>query len=127
MMKRTILVLLALLLLCVLMLPFIVTHSQEIKIILVGWFAFIRRNFSQATIEPAAIVTGIVILVLLIAAIEVFARSLTKSQSRCWRFRWTLSIVAAPFLMFAVGYATIGLGAGSLDDQFTGAGWRGPV
>ena len=48
--------------------------------------------------------------------IEIFARSMLRSipreptlPPRRWRFRWTLSIVAALFLMFAVGYSTIGL------------------
>jgi hypothetical protein len=84
--------------------------------ILFGWFAFIRRNFPQATAEPAALATGALFLFLLIAVIEVFARSLLRSipqestaAPRRWRFRWTLSIVSALFLMFAVGYSTIGL------------------
>ena len=114
-MNRILLIVLILLALA-LLLPFFVIYSLEEKMILIGWIGFIRRNFTQAAIEPAGVATGVVLLVLLIAIIEVFARSVLRSIRRAenapprrWRFRWTLSIVAALFLMFAVGYSAIGL------------------
>jgi hypothetical protein len=114
-MKRTLLIVL-ILLICVLILPFFVIYSLEEKALFFGWIGFIRRNFPQATINPAGVATGVVFLLLLIAMIEIFARSIvrsipreTESPPRRWHLRWTLSIVAAIFLMFAVGYSSIGL------------------
>ncbi|MCC6125148.1 MAG: hypothetical protein IT426_09320 [Pirellulales bacterium] len=153
-MRPRLLFLLAVLLCLVQMLLLAYSAYLDEGAILVGWIGFIRRNFPQATIEPAGIATGAVFLLLLVALIEIFARSVafslpsssktagasgatgilpvppsgdeTKTAEtanisteahwrdasgtpRRWRFRWTLSIVAALFLMFAVGYSTIGL------------------
>jgi hypothetical protein len=114
-MKRTLRIVFGLLIF-VLVLPFMVRYSLEEKVILFGWIGFIRRNFPKAIIEPAGVATGVVFLILLVGFIEIFARSIlrsitsgTNAPPRRWRFRWTLSMVAALFLMFAVGYSTIGL------------------
>jgi hypothetical protein len=114
-MKRILLVVLIAFAL-LLILPFFVVYSHELGMLLFGWYGFIRRNFPQATVSPAGVATGAVFLLLLIGCIEIFARSLLRSIPRApdspprrWRLRWTLSIVAALFLMFAVGYSSIGL------------------
>jgi hypothetical protein len=99
-----------------LILPFFVVNSRELGMLLFGWYGFIRQNFPQAKVSPAGVATGAVFLLLLVGCIEIFARSLLRSIPRAaeatprrWRFRWTLSLITTLFLMFAVGYSSIGL------------------
>ena len=83
--------------------------------VMTGWIAFVRHTFPRATVNPPAVVSGVVIFVLFIAVVEGFGRwccrgvSRATGQRRRWHLRWTVSIVVTVFLMFAVGYCAIGL------------------
>ena len=90
--------------------------SEIGRILLFGWIAFLGRTIPRATVNISGVVSGAVMLVLLVALVHYFGRWLLRASSaepgavpRPWRFRWSLSIVGSVILMFAVGYASIGL------------------
>jgi len=72
-------------------------------------------HLPKATAHWPAILSGVTIFVLFTALVEALGRHWCRGSSvesgprRRWRSRWTASIVAGVFLMFAVGYCTIGL------------------
>lgn len=84
--------------------------------LLLGWVAFLRRTVPLVEINWAGVATGVVALGLLVGAIDRLGRWCFRAaegapgkQPRRWRFRWTLSMVLAIVMMFAVGYSTTGL------------------
>ena len=80
--------------------------------LLFGWINFLRRVVPQAEVNWPGILTGLVFVVLLVAVLHLFAGwcyRVGASPGRRWRFRWTLSMALALFLMFVAGYSTIGL------------------
>jgi prepilin-type processing-associated H-X9-DG protein len=90
--------------------------SEIGRILLFGWIAFLGRTIPRATVNISGVVSGAVTLVLLVGLIHYFGRWLLRASSaepgdvsRRWRFRWSLCIVGTVILMFAVGYASIGL------------------
>ena len=90
--------------------------SEEVRLLVFGWFAFLRRVLPQVTVNGSGVLTGLVMVVVLVGLIEGLARwgfrGSVEGQQRLprrWRVGWTLSILLTVVLMFAVGYATMGL------------------
>jgi hypothetical protein len=84
-----------------------------LRVLAVGWLAFLRHRAGLVEVNGVAIATGAVFIVLLFLALHAFARhcyrGTASSPGRRWRWRWTCSAVLALALMFTVGYTTIGL------------------
>ncbi|MGO8748073.1 MAG: hypothetical protein ACLQNE_19030 [Thermoguttaceae bacterium] len=88
--------------------------SEVAGTLLFGWIGFVRHTLPRVTVNPSAVVSGVTTFVLFTALVDGLARGCCRAQQpgaapRRWRFRWTVSIVVGVFLMFAVGYCTIGL------------------
>ena len=94
--------------------------SSELgRTLLFGWIGFIVQTFPRARVNPAGILSGLVVFLLLVAGVHWLARSFRRQSedgtpapglavSR-WRFRWSLSIVVAVVVMFAVGFSAVGI------------------
>ena len=80
-----------------------------------GWAHFVARNFQEASVHPASLISGAVFVGLLVAAIHgcgssycraVAAKSATAVR---WRFRGTLAVLGVVVVMFVAGLSAIGL------------------
>ncbi len=73
------------------------------------------HTLPRVTVNPPAVVSGVVVFTLFIAVVEGFARWWCRGayrasgERRQWHFRWTALIVVGVFPMFAIGYCAIGL------------------
>jgi len=80
-----------------------------------GWLDFLLRNVHRVSINPTAVISGIVFIAIAVAAIHGCGASLCRATSptsrsqRRWHFRWTLTVLAVVVLMFVVGLSTVGL------------------
>ncbi|MHB9005006.1 MAG: hypothetical protein ACYC6C_13290 [Coriobacteriia bacterium] len=86
----------------------------EIRVLLFGWFAFLRDNLSRVTVNPTTVATSLAFVVVLLALAQYVGGWWSKSRDsqaspRRWRFRSSLAVLAVVFLMFAVGLSTVGL------------------
>jgi hypothetical protein len=83
------------------------------RVLLFGWFSFLRRTVPQVEVNWIGVASGAVFVALLVVLVDRcgrwFCRGMPAEPVRRWRFRWTLSIVLTVLLMFVVAYATIGL------------------
>ena len=89
---------------------------EDVGLLLVGWLLFLRRTLPQATVNMAGVATGLVALALLVGVVHYFGRwwrgatpQAADAPPRQWPFRWSLAVLLALFVMFAAGFATIGL------------------
>lgn len=99
---------------------FVALLGQVGRKLLFGWLRFAGETFPQARANAGGVVSGVLVFVLLIAAVHGFARTFrrtpselpssdSQSTTKGWRFRWSLTVVAAVVVMFAAGFATVGL------------------
>jgi hypothetical protein len=91
-------------------------NLEEVFVLLCGWLLFLARNLPKVTVNPAAVATGIVVIALLVCVTHYVGRRWSGSglgdaaaPRRKWRFRWTLSLLIAVFVMFAAGFSAVGL------------------
>ena len=80
-----------------------------------GWVLFLLRTVPQVSVNPVAIISGTVFIVLLAVAIQgccssyCSAVSAKSAVSVRWRFRWSLVLVCVVVVMFVAALSTIGL------------------
>jgi hypothetical protein len=83
-----------------------------------GWWHFLQRNLPQMTCNRNLIVTGTICSVLLVVAgnllLGVLFRQVQQSvrpdqPARPWRWRWTVGLYAAVWLLFAIAIGTTGI------------------
>jgi hypothetical protein len=95
----------------ILMLGFLI----EFPLLGYGWMPFLARNLREVSVQPGSMITGVVFVALLIAAIHGCGSSHCRAVSaksavaRRWRFRWTLAVLGVVVVMFVAGLSTIGL------------------
>ncbi|HEX6986597.1 MAG TPA: DUF1559 domain-containing protein [Planctomycetaceae bacterium] len=84
--------------------------------VLFGWAGFLRRVVPQMTADRGSIAVAAVALLLFTVGIHVMARrgyrrfaSGRDDLPPKWRLKWTLSLVALTFVLFAAGVAITGL------------------
>ncbi len=93
----------------------ILSFLIELPLLAFGWIHFLVRNLGQVSVHPASVITSVVFIALLIAAIHGCGSSFCRAVSaksavtRRWRFGWTLAILAVVVVMFVAGLSTIGL------------------
>jgi hypothetical protein len=88
---------------------------EAIGLLLFGWIAFLWQNLPRVTVNPAGVITGLVVVALLTGLLDYLARwwcrvaaASPDAPPRRWRFRWSLSLVVTVCVMFAAGLSAIG-------------------
>lgn len=93
----------------------VLTFLIELPPLVFGWIYFIARNLRQVSVHPASVITGVVFVALLMAAIHGCSSSYCRAIStksaikRRWPIRRTLAILGIVVVMFVVCLSTIGL------------------
>ncbi len=80
--------------------------------LLFGWLAFVKDTAPRVTVNPAAVATFVVTLLLVTLGAHLFASWLRRSMrpgSRPWELGWTLAAVALFVLAFVAGIAAVGV------------------
>ena len=73
---------------------------------LLGWYYFPKRILTEVTFHPAAIWTGLVILLVVLVLVQVIGWLIARSK---WQFRWGLTFPAAFILLYVISYTAVGL------------------
>ena len=89
---------------------------EEPRLLLGGWLVLLCRNAGKVTVNLAGVATGVVAILLLLGMVHYLGRWWCRATSggvdaprRRWRFRWSISLVVLLFVMFAAGFAAVGL------------------
>jgi hypothetical protein len=92
-----------------------VTLSTEAAFALVfGWISFLGRAMQRVRVDLPAVALGAVALVLFTVGVHWVGRawrraSLGHVSGAGWRWRWSATVVATVFLLFAAGICLVGL------------------
>jgi hypothetical protein len=82
--------------------------SDAVAVLLVGWFTFLQRNLPLVTVNASGVLSGLVVIGLTLVLVHIVAGT-RRVPATLWRFRYSLYVLLAIVLMFAVGLSTIGL------------------
>ncbi len=83
-------------------------------LLFLGWIPFLNDVLGKVRWHPPSLLSGLVCVTLTAAIIHftgraLYAASREDGSPRSWKLRWTLAVLAGPFLMFASGLLFYGI------------------